>query len=77
MMPRTLFGETAVQLGYLTAEQLAHALELQRQDDAEQKPRRPLGIVCVQQRYLTFDQVMQTLARQEAGAGAAPEAQSA
>lgn len=51
------FGELAVRLGYLTQEQLDRALAVQRQEDRELLPHRPLGTICLSLGYLTPDEV--------------------
>lgn len=65
-MQRLKFGEIAVQLGMLTEQQLIRALSIQEREEGLDQPRRPLGIICMQEGYLTFDQVVQILGRQEA-----------
>lgn len=65
-MQKQKFGAIALQLGLLSERQLTHALSIQEQEDGASQPRRPLGIICMQQGYLTFEQVVQILARQEA-----------
>ncbi|MGV3724994.1 MAG: hypothetical protein ACO1SX_29190 [Actinomycetota bacterium] len=64
-MDRQRFGDLAQQLGLLTAEQVEHALRIQQEEDAAGTPRRPLGLICMQEGYLQFDQVMAVLARQQ------------
>lgn len=54
-----------MELGYLQTAQLEAALRLQERDDAERKPRRPLGIICMQEGYMTYNQVVAVLERQE------------
>lgn len=66
-MQRQKFGEIAIQLGLLSEGQLMRALSIQEREESQERPRRPLGIICMQEGYLTFDQVMQILGRQEAG----------
>jgi len=65
-MQRQKFGEIALQLGFLTELQLTRALSVQEREEVASRPRRPLGIICMQEGYLTFDQVVQILAQQEA-----------
>jgi hypothetical protein len=64
-MDRQRFGDLAQQLGLLTTEQVEHALRIQQDEDAAGSPRRPLGLICMQEGYLRFDQVMAVLARQQ------------
>lgn len=66
-MDRLRFGELASELGLLTSAQLERALQIQRVEDDEGRPRRPLGLICMQEGFLTFDQVMAVLARQQPG----------
>jgi hypothetical protein len=65
-MQRQKFGEIAIQLGLLSEGQLTRALSIQEREEGQEQPRRPLGIICMQEGYLTFDQVVQILGRQEA-----------
>lgn len=65
-MDRRRFGELARELGLLTAAQVERAVQIQESEDAKGQPRRPLGLICMQEGYLTFDQVMIVLARQQA-----------
>lgn len=65
-MQKQKFGAIALQLGLLSESQLTRALSIQEQEDGASQPRRPLGIICMQEGYLTFEQVVQILARQEA-----------
>lgn len=69
-MRRQRFGEIALELGVLSELQLSRALSIQEQDEVATRPRRPLGIICMQEGFLTFEEVVQILARQEV---AAPE----
>ena len=64
-MQRQKFGELALELGYLSDEQLARALSIQQEEDTASQPRRPLGIICMQEGFLTFNQVVRILERQE------------
>ena len=54
------FGETAVDLGFITEEQLADDLELQR-SMRERGGATPIGVVLVDQGHLSFDQVFEVL----------------
>jgi len=69
-MQRPRFGDLAVSVGYLTPEQLEHALTIQQQEDQDGQPRRPLGLICMQQGYLTYTRLMELLERQERSATA-------
>lgn len=53
----TKFGIIALSFNYLTAEQLAHALEVQEQEDRDGKPHRWLGLICLEFGYLRSDHV--------------------
>lgn len=64
-MDRQRFGDVALQLGLLNSEQVERAVLLQQDEDAAGTPRRPLGLICMELGYLTFDQVMAVLARQQ------------
>lgn len=64
-MDRQRFGDLAQQLGLLTAEQVESALRIQQGEDAAGTPRRPLGLICMQEGYLRFEQVMAVLERQQ------------
>ena len=64
-MRRPKFGDTAFSLGYLTEYQLAHALAIQLQEAEKSRVARPLGLICMAQGYLTFQQVQTVLACQE------------
>jgi hypothetical protein len=64
-MERRKFGELAKELGLVSAAQLEQALEIQQREETHGRPRRPLGLICMAEGYLTFDQVMLVLARQQ------------
>lgn len=64
-MDRQRFGDLAQQLGLLTTEQVDRAVQIQQEEDAAGTPRRPLGLICMQEGYLRFDQVMAVLERQQ------------
>jgi len=67
-MSRPLFGELAVQLGYLTREQLERVLAIQAAEEATSQARRPLGLICMQEGYLTGSQLITLLEQQQAPA---------
>jgi len=58
------FGALSLSLGYLTMEQLAHAVGIQNRE----RKRRRLGVICMELGYLTEEQVQAILQRQRAGA---------
>ncbi|MCC2668149.1 MAG: hypothetical protein K0Q72_620 [Armatimonadetes bacterium] len=64
-MQQQKFGELAQQLGFLTDTQLERVLALQAEEDGASMPRRPLGIICMQEGFLSFEQVVRVLERQE------------
>jgi hypothetical protein len=53
----TKFGIIALSFNYLTAEQLAHALKVQEQEDLAGKPHRWLGLICLELGYLKSEHV--------------------
>ena len=53
----TKFGIIALSFNYLTGEQLAHALEVQDQEDRDGKPHRWLGLICLELGYLRPEHV--------------------
>lgn len=63
-MERARFGEVAIELGYLSIDQLQHALAVQRREQAEQTPHRHLGRICIDEGYLTLSNVLTVLEQQ-------------
>lgn len=63
-MERARFGEVAVELGYLSPEQLRQALELQRREQSSREPHRHIGRICIDEGYLTLANVLTVLERQ-------------
>jgi hypothetical protein len=53
----TLFGLIALSLNFLNSDQLAHALEVQEQEDREGKPHRWLGLICIELGYLKAEHI--------------------
>ncbi len=51
------FGKTAVELGFITKEQLIKALCKQVEDDLAHKPHRLLGEICFQNKWMTSKQI--------------------
>jgi len=64
-MDRQRFGDLAQQLGLLTSDQVECALRIQQEEDSAGNPRRPLGLICMQEGYLRFEQVVAVLERQQ------------
>jgi hypothetical protein len=73
-MERSLFGELAVEAGYLTSDALRKAEELQAADEREGGVPRPLGIICLQEGLMTYRHMVATLERAERKAGRVPAA---
>jgi hypothetical protein len=63
-MERARFGEVAVELGYLSTEQLHAALALQHREQHEQTPHRHIGRICIDEGYLTLSHVLTVLEQQ-------------
>jgi len=55
------FGSIAVDLGYITNEQLTLALDEQVEDDLSGRPHRVLGAICFAQGWMTPEQIDQVL----------------
>lgn len=53
----TRFGLIALSFSYLTSDQLSHALKVQENEDAEGKPHRWLGLICIELGYLRPEHV--------------------
>ncbi|MDP3297492.1 MAG: hypothetical protein Q8N09_07885 [Thermodesulfovibrionia bacterium] len=51
------FGQTAVELGFITKEQLKKALCQQVENDLAHKPHRLLGEICFQNGWMTSKQI--------------------
>lgn len=51
------FGYIAIELGYITKEQLEEALAEQENDDIDNKPHRLLGTVLIDKGWMTTEQV--------------------
>lgn len=56
-MQTVYFGGAAQDMGYLTPEQVASALNLQEREDSIGRPHRRLGAICVELGYLNDEQV--------------------
>jgi len=63
-MERARFGEVAVELGYLSQEQLQRALDLQHREQCDRTPHRHIGRICIDEGYLTLANVLAVLERQ-------------
>jgi hypothetical protein len=55
------FGQIAVELGFLTDEQLKDALCEQVDDDLAKRRHRLLGDICIERGWMTSEQVKITL----------------
>jgi hypothetical protein len=64
MMERALFGTLAVELRYLTSEQLARALAIQQRDRLAERPHRPLGQICLEEGLLSVAELVSILEHQ-------------
>lgn len=51
------FGTIAVELGYISIEQLKQALDEQVEDDLNGRPHRVLGAICFAKEWMTPDQI--------------------
>lgn len=72
------FGWLALAAGYLTPAQLMEALEIQEGEDSRGPLHRLLGKICLDQGYLSEDQVEAILRHQERiGLTEGPEARYA
>ena len=55
------FGVMAVKLGFLSSDQLVHALEVQVQENLTKGEHRMIGMILLEQGRLTLDQVNEIL----------------
>lgn len=58
---RKLFGEVALERGFVSSAQLYEALTLQVRRKAEGKPEKMLGQILLELGYVTADQVREVL----------------
>lgn len=58
------FGEVAINLGYLTREQIARALAVQEREDEQLLPHRHIGRICVELGFLPRHHVLTILEQQ-------------
>jgi hypothetical protein len=63
-MGRVRFGEVAVELGYLTPDQLRRALTIQQQEAVTERSHRHIGRICIDEGYLSLPHVLTVLERQ-------------
>jgi CheY-like chemotaxis protein len=66
--PQTLcprFGMLAIEMGFVTVDQIREAMAEQLEDDLAEKPRRLLGTILVDKGWLTFREVEMILDRKE------------
>jgi hypothetical protein len=54
---RPLFGKIAVDMGFVTAEQLTEALAEQAEDGLSNKPHRFIGSILFEHGWITKDQI--------------------
>lgn len=71
-MERSLFGELAVEAGYVTAADVKKMEALQDADAREGGVVRPLGIIGLQEGLLTYRQMVTLLQTAERRAGRMP-----
>lgn len=55
------FGQLAMQMGYIDADQLAAALRLQREDAAAGRPHRLVGAILFHEGAMSPEQIEETL----------------
>ncbi len=51
------FGKIAVDMGFITAEQLKEAITEQVEDDLADKPHRPIGKILLENGWITKEQI--------------------
>ncbi len=51
------FGKIAVDMGFITAEQLTKAVTEQVEDDLADKPHRPIGEILLESGLITIEQI--------------------
>ncbi len=51
------FGKIAVDMGFITAEQLKEAMTEQVEDDLADKPHRPIGKILLENGWITKEQI--------------------
>ncbi|MEM7264297.1 MAG: hypothetical protein AAF488_20105 [Planctomycetota bacterium] len=56
-----MFGEVAFEKGYITTAHLYEALQIQAQQEAENRPRQFLGEILVDLEYISEQQVLEIL----------------
>ena len=56
-----MFGEVAFEKGHISTAQLYEALQIQAQQEAENRPRKFLGEILVDLEYITEQQVLEIL----------------
>jgi len=63
-MERALFGTLAVELRYLSQEQLGRALAIQRRERAGELRHRPIGQICLEEGLLSMADLVTILEHQ-------------
>lgn len=58
---RKPFGQIAIEMGFVTAEQVKRALDIQHQEDAAGKTRRLLGVIMLEAGFLSSEELIQIL----------------
>ncbi len=53
----TRFGKIAVDMGFVTAEQLKEAITEQVEEDLADKPHRPIGQILLKNGWITKEQI--------------------
>jgi hypothetical protein len=74
---KRLFGEIAIEKGYLTLDQVRRALEVQREMAENGKGRRLIGVILVELGFLTAAQVADILQAADEEPSARPSSATA
>ena len=56
------FGVSAVEMGFVTADQVVEALRIQVLEDVEKGKHRLVGLILLEQRLITLSQIERVLA---------------
>ena len=56
------FGNIAIDMGFLTLDELINALEIQVQEEIDKGERRLIGQILLELKVMTSDQIKQVLA---------------
>ncbi len=60
-MAKKMFGEVAFEMGFVTTDQLYHALTIQAKEEAAKKPYRFLGQILIDLGHMNEKQVLEVL----------------